>query len=52
MHFVPLNPSPLLHVTYVPHYCPYTTTPRDRHPCPLQDSNPQSQQGTSCRATP
>ena len=24
IHFVPLNPSLLLHVTYVPYYCPYT----------------------------
>jgi hypothetical protein len=24
-HFVPLNPSVLLRVTYVPYYCPYTT---------------------------
>jgi hypothetical protein len=25
IHFVPLNPSVLFHVTYVPYYCPYTT---------------------------
>jgi hypothetical protein len=25
IHFVPLSPSLLLHVTYVPYYCPYTT---------------------------
>jgi hypothetical protein len=24
----------------------------DRHPCPRQDSNPQSQQASSCRPTP
>ena len=24
IHFVPLNHSLLLHVTYVPYYCPYT----------------------------
>ena len=25
IHFVLLNPSALLHATYVPYYCPYTT---------------------------
>jgi hypothetical protein len=25
IHFVPLNPSLLLHFTYVPYYCPDTT---------------------------
>jgi hypothetical protein len=37
IHFVLLNPSVLLHVTYDPCYRPYTTLTTDRHPCPRRD---------------
>ena len=50
IHFVPLNPSLLLHVTYVPYYCPYTTNTTQT--CPWRDSNPQSQQANGRRPTP
>jgi len=30
----------------------HTTLTKDRHPCPLRDSNPQSQQASDRRTTP
>jgi hypothetical protein len=30
----------------------HTTLTTDRHPCPLRDSNPQSQQASGCRPKP
>jgi hypothetical protein len=51
IHFVPLDPSVLLHVTYVPCYCPYTTNTAQTS-MPRRDSNPQSQQANGRKPTP
>ena len=45
IHFVPLNPSLLLHVTYIPYYCPYTsnTTQTSMPPAGFEPTVPASE---------
>jgi hypothetical protein len=45
IHFVLLNPSVLLHVTYVPYYCPYTTntTQTSMPPAGFEPTIPESE---------
>ena len=45
IHFVPLAPSLLLHVTYVPYYCPYTknTTQTSMPPAGFEPTIPASE---------
>jgi hypothetical protein len=51
IHFLLFNPSLLLHVTYVPHYCPYTINTTQTS-MPRWDSKPRSQQAFGPRPTP